>query len=155
MFLVSIAVPLQGNALVYMSPSNFSASTYHTVAYDSPQKLISATWWCFFPSNNILYSYRLINFLHLCMSTVHLKFRYHFSIDKSSKWEEQMDLLSDSVFPVTSVHGLNCSTAAQRSWQTRVFLMSVSQFSFLTVPLDYAVKVQQLQRAVFFSGGSF
>lgn len=43
MFLVSVAVPLQGHALLYVSPSNFAVSTYHTVAYCSPQKLISAT----------------------------------------------------------------------------------------------------------------
>lgn len=40
-----------------------------------------------------------------------------------------MDLLSVSVLPVTSVHGLNCSTAAERSWQSLVFLVSV-QFSY-------------------------
>lgn len=60
-----------------------------------------------------------------------------------------MDLHSDSVFPVTSLHDLNCSTAAQRSWQNIVFLKSVSQFRFI-ITLEYVVKVQQLQRAVFF-----
>lgn len=66
-----------------------------------------------------------------------------------------MDFLSDSVFPLTSVHGLNCSTAAQRRWQNQPFLMSVPQLSFLPVTLDYAAEVQQLQTANFFWGGSF
>lgn len=123
MFLTSTAVPLQGHALGYMSLSNFSVSTYHTVAYDSPQKLIPAAQSGFFPSSNMLYSYRLISCfgIFVCV-TVHLKFRYRFSIGKSNKGEEQTDLLSDSLFPVTSVHGLNCSRAAQRSWQNLVFL---------------------------------
>lgn len=42
-----------------------------------------------------------------------------------------MDLLSDSVFPVTSVRGWNCSTAAQRSWQKLPgVLVFASQFSY-------------------------
>lgn len=58
-----------------------------------------------------------------------------------------MDLFSDSVFPVTSVCGWNCSTAAQRSWQKLVFLVFASHFTSLIMALDYSVRVQQLQRA--------
>lgn len=66
-----------------------------------------------------------------------------------------MDLLSDSVFPVTSVCGWNCSTAAQRSWQKLVFLVFTSQFSSLIMALDYSVKVQQSQRAALSWEGTF
>jgi len=73
MFLVSVAVPLRGHALVYMAPSNFSVSTYHTVAYDSPQSWSLLHSGVVSPSSNMLYSYRLIRFLHFCMYTVYFE----------------------------------------------------------------------------------
>lgn len=66
-----------------------------------------------------------------------------------------MDLLSDSVFPVTSVCSWNCSTAAQRSWQKLAFLVFASQFGSLNMALDYSVEVQQSQRAALSCEGIF